>query len=397
MPDFKALQAGAGSAEQSVMSDATASAGSPFGRLTAALREPWTAASVASLAVIMVVHYVSHGSDLTHAVLRRLPYLPIGLLAVRHGVRGGVLAGLSVAVLYLPHAFLAQALSEMIGAHIHADPSPAVEKLSELILYVALGALVGAAVDRARRSQTALGQVRRDLVRTTEDLRRAERLGALGELAAGIAHEVRNPLTALRTTAELLAEAYPEGHKRHRMAQLHLSELDRLDQVVQKFLDFARPKPPAACDVDAADVLERAQALLQTTARDKGVAIEVTAPAQLRLRADPDLLLQVLLNLGLNALQHSPKGTVVTLGASSTGDAERITVDDQGAGVSAEVVDTLFDPCVTTRPEGSGLGLSIASRIVEAHGGLLTFAPREGGGTRFEIALPRAPAVESAA
>jgi signal transduction histidine kinase len=366
-------------------------------RLTAALREPWTAVSVVSIAAIVLVHYVSHGSDLTHAVLRRLPYLPIGLLAVRHGLRGGLLAGVSVAALYLPHAFFAEALSGALGIHVHADPSPAVEKLSELILYVALGALVGTAVDSARRSQTALGQVRRDLVRTTEDLRRAERLSALGELAAGIAHEVRNPLTALRTTAEMLAEAYPEGHKRHRMAELHLSELDRLDQVVQKFLDFARPKPPAVVDVDAAPLLERAQALLQTAARDKGVDVRTDAPTALLLRADPDLLLQVLLNLGLNALQHSPEGGTVALGATVADGVQRLTVDDGGGGVAPEVAETLFDPCVTTRPDGSGLGLSIASRIVEAHGGQLAFAPRPQGGTRFEVLLPRDHTMASAA
>jgi two-component system sensor histidine kinase HydH len=365
----------------------------PFG---GALREPWTAVSVASIAAIVAVHYLVHGGDLTHAVLRRLPYLPIGLLAVRHGLRGGLLAGVSVAVLYLPHAFFAQALSSALGIHIHADPSPAVEKLSELILYVALGALVGTAVDAARRSQTALGEVRRDLVRTTEDLRRAERLGALGELAAGIAHEIRNPLTALRTTAELLAEAYPEGHKRHRMAQLHLSELDRLDLVVQKFLDFARPKPPAVEDVDATALLGRAQALLETTARDKSISIDIRADEGLLLRADPDLLLQVLLNLGLNAVQHSQAGGEVVLGAMSDDETQRLTVEDSGDGVAPEVSETLFDPCVTTRPDGSGLGLSIASRIIEAHGGQLSFTAREGGGTRFQVILPRAQALGSA-
>lgn len=363
------------------------------------LRDPWTVLPAAAAVALALVHYTTHGSDVTHAVVRRLAYLPIAVLAVRHGVRGGLLAGAFTAVSYLPHAFLAEDVGHWLGVHIHPDPSPSVEKVSELVLYLGLGALVGAAVDAARRTRAELGAVRQDLVRTTEELRRAERLGALGELTAGIAHEVRNPLTSLRSTAEILAEAYPEGHRRHRMAALHLSEIDRLDGVVQKFLDFARPKPPSTAPVQVDRLLERTQELLAATGREHGVQVRTGAvqregsgePApSASIDVDEDLMVQVLLNLGLNAVQHSAKDSEVVLDARVGEQSVRLRVTDRGPGVSPELGERIFDPCVTSRPEGSGLGLSVASRLVEAHGGRLTFEPNPAGGTVFLVTLPRA-------
>jgi signal transduction histidine kinase len=337
-------------------------------RVTRAL----TAVALLAIAGMLAIHYGTHGQHGTHALLRRLLYLPIVALAVLHGTRAGALAGMTVSLLYLPHAFFAAKL----GLHVHEDPSPMVEKVADLLLYVVLGALVGYGVDRAR-----------SLVEARRQLETAARLSALGELAAGIAHEVRNPLTSLRTTAEILAEAYPEGHARHRMARLHLEELDRLDAVVGRFLDFAKPSEPSPGPVEARDLLERVRDLLVATARKDSVEIEVEAE-DLTFTADRDLLLQAMLNLGLNAVQASPAGGRVRLAAAEAGDRVALTVDDDGAGVPRELGQRVFDPCVTSRADGTGLGLSVATRIAFAHGGALTFAPREHGGTRFSLTLP---------
>lgn len=358
----------------------------------------WTWISALAILLLAVGHYVARdgghsmeagGDILPHALFRRLSYLPIAALAVMHGVKGGGLAAGGATFLYMPHAFLAPALSRWTGLSIAADPSPLVEKVSEIVLYFALALVVGFAVDRARLARARLIRVSQQLDEVTDTLRRAERLSALGELTAGIAHEVRNPLTALRTTAELLVEAYPEGHARHRMAILHLEEIDRLDGVVRRFLSFSSPRLPERKVRDLREIVARVNHLLQSTAKQKSIAIEIEGGPPRHAEVDAEQIVHVLLNLGLNAIQVSPAGGKVRFAVEDQGEELVVCVLDEGPGVDPAIGERIFDPCVTTRPGGSGLGLSVASRIAEAHGGRLVFRAREGGGARFELRLPR--------
>lgn len=346
----------------------------------------WTWSAVVAIGVITVLHYSTH-SGLTgvdsHTLFRRFYYLPIATLAVVHGLRGGGLAGIAVVALYSPHAFMGRAVS-VLGVHLHADPAPMLEKLSEVVLYLALGLLVGYAVDRARAAQ-------RNLDRARNELERSARLSALGRLVAGVAHEVRNPLASLHATAEMFLDDYDEGHRKRRMVELNFEEVKRLEGVVERFLSFARPGPPVRAREEVAELLERVKALSTSTAKERGIAIDVQSPADEHVVVDGDQILQVLLNLVLNAVDASPDKATVVVRGRCEGDTCVVEVEDRGPGVPRELQERIFDPFFTTRASGTGLGLSLANQIAEAHGGSIVYESREGGGARFCLRLPCEP------
>lgn len=343
----------------------------------------WNSGAVAALCTITVFHYATHGDIGTldsHTLFRRLYYLPIVMLAVTHGMRGGGLAAVVVVAVYSPHAFL-PAPTDILGVHLHGDPAPTLEKASEIVLYLSLGLAVGWAVDRAKSTQE-------DLDRARAELHRAARLSALGELVAGVAHEVRNPLASLLGTAEIFLDDYPPGHERHRMAELNLEEVKRLEGIVDRFLAFAKPPKPQHAAADANQIIERLSSLAESTARKKGVSLVFERPDRPNILVDADQILQMLLNLVLNAIEASPQGAAITLGAVCSDDGCEWTIDDAGPGVPEEDRERIFDPFYTSRPEGSGLGLSIAIRIVEGHGGTINYMQSPQGGARFVVRLP---------
>jgi len=345
-----------------------------------------------AIAVITLLHYFTH-SDLPsadfHTIFRRLYYLPIAALAVVHGLRVGAASGVIVGLLYAPHAFLGGS-HQLLGFHLHQDPSPTAEKVSEVILYVALGVLVGVATDRSRALRA-----QRDAARS--ELERSERLSALGRLVAGVAHEVRNPLASLLVTAEMFLDDYAEGDPKHRMAELNLAEVKRLEEVVSRFLAFASPRPPAREATDMKGLLSRVQQLAQSTAKEHEVQVVLGDTGEEQPVLDADQILQVLLNLVLNAIDASPKGGAVRLGVHCDPKECRVDVLDDGEGVPVELRERVFEPFFTTRAEGTGLGLSLANQIVEAHDGWLSYADRPEGGAHFSVHLPRQAKAAAAA
>lgn len=225
---------------------------------------------------------------------------------------------------------------------------------------------------------------------------RSERLSALGDVAAAFAHEVRNPLNAVSMGLQRLGTEFapdPAGEYA-RLVELMQGEVRRLNAIVERFLALARPLPVTPVPMDAGALLRALGALLEGEARRAGVTLRVDVPAALpAVVADRDHLQQVLLNLALNATEAmaGPGGTLA-LGAHATRDRVVLTVADSGPGIPAGVLPRIFDPYFTTKPAGLGLGLTIARRIVEAHGGALEVDSRPGQGTRFTLSLPRATA-----
>lgn len=231
-----------------------------------------------------------------------------------------------------------------------------------------------------------------ELKRMEEALRRNDRLRAIGQLSAGVAHEIRNPLAGIATTAEVLSGKLEPGDDRLRYIRVILDEVTRLDGIVRNLLAFARPPRPtiAPCSVD--ELLERIRSLVGDQAQARGVVLQaVSAEPAIACLADASQITQVLLNLALNAVQACGAGDRVAVSArpESAGAREWIIIDieDTGPGVPREIRATLFDPFVTTRAQGTGLGLAISRQIVEDHHGSLTCAFLERG-TRFTVKIP---------
>ncbi|MBN9118841.1 MAG: hypothetical protein J0I06_06725 [Planctomycetes bacterium] len=224
------------------------------------------------------------------------------------------------------------------------------------------------------------------------DLLRAEQLAAVGQLAAGVAHEVRNPLTGIKLL--LQAAVRPAGPTPLTADRLHmlLQEVARIERTVQSLLDFARTAPPDRRTRDLRPVIEAAAGLAQGRAEAKSVAVcTESPPGALRVSADHDQLLSLLTNLLANAIEATPPGgqVGVTTGADPNG-MIRVEVWDTGPGIAPDVAGRLFDPFVTTKPTGTGLGLNVARRVARDHGGTLTAANRSNGGTCFTLLLPAA-------
>jgi signal transduction histidine kinase len=226
--------------------------------------------------------------------------------------------------------------------------------------------------------------------RHQREMLRAEQLAAVGQLAAGVAHEIRNPLTAVKMLIE--AALRPENRKPLQLADLRVihGEIVRLEHTVQGLLDFARLPAPQRCDCDLRDVLAEAVNLARVRASQQKVDLAVDQPlTRVPADVDPNQLRTVLVNLLLNALDAMPQGGRLEArlqGSTTTG--IRLTVADTGSGIAPDLAGRLFTPFTTTKATGTGLGLSISRRIVEEHGGRLVAVNRLEGGACFTITLP---------
>ena len=226
-------------------------------------------------------------------------------------------------------------------------------------------------------------------------LYRAERLAAAGQLAAGVAHEIRNPLTSIRSTIQYLVPSFAaEPEKQELMGEL-LSEVDRINRIVNDLLSLARPSEFCAAEVELPELLEQSVLLVRTQADKQGVTIESTGSAPgLVVSADPNQLKQVFLNVLLNALQAMPDGgrLSVKLDRRPTDALGRewvhVVVADTGTGIPGEFLDKIFDPFFTLKREGTGLGLSISYNIVQQHEGEMEVQSQPGEGTTVNIRLP---------
>ncbi len=232
-------------------------------------------------------------------------------------------------------------------------------------------------------------EVTTELQKQQQEMLRAQQLAAVGQLAASVAHEVRNPLTGIKLLVEAaLRTSKPRPFTLENLQVVH-GEILRLEQIVQNFLDFARPPALQRVQCDVCELIQRAVNLVVTRARQQQVALEVHCPeTPVFAQVDSNQFCTVLVNLLLNGLDAMPRGgrLIVTLDTDHQG--LRFRVEDTGAGLSPAMAERLFTPFSSTKETGSGLGLSICRRIIEEHGGRITGGNREGGGACFTFRLP---------
>ena len=345
---------------------------------------------IAAIVGISSLHYVTAPSRVVlHELYNYLCYVPIILAAYWYGIWGGLAGAALTSALFIPHIRGAWATNAAYSASQYA----------QVFVFHLLGLTVGWLAGTQRRlttryrdAVTSLEHANLELKESQDHLRRADRLSALGEIAAGLAHEIQNPLAGIKGALEIVASRARPDTPEAEFADIGGKELARLETLVREFLAYARPRDPTLRATDVPDLVERVTALLRPEADKRGVRLVPEYPgtsADLSLNLDHDQMTQVILNVVLNAIQASPSDGVVRIHMSMEPGWGTIEVIDQGPGIAPEHVSRIFDPFFTTKSRGTGLGLATSQRIVAAHRGTITALPGSPAGTIFRIRLPR--------
>lgn len=229
-----------------------------------------------------------------------------------------------------------------------------------------------------------------EMKRLQADAQRNDRLAALGHLAAGVAHEIRNPLSTIKGVALYIARRMPLGGREEEAAQRMIDEVERLDRVVSELLDFARPGSFETVQADLSEIIGRALRLAEADIKAKGIAVvQEVEPGFPSVKISPERLTQALLNLFLNAVQAMDHGGTLRVSARTLPNGMfSITVADTGPGIPPEIQASIFTPYFTTKPSGTGLGLAIVYQIAEGHGGRVSVGNAPGQGAEFTLTLP---------
>jgi signal transduction histidine kinase len=345
---------------------------------------------VTAILGISILHYLTPISKLHwHNIFQHLHYLPIIFAGLSFGWRGGLVTAAMAGISQLPHIIATWGVALNYSEDL----------IWEIPAFCAAGVLVGLAAERERaqhqaleRTTAQLTRVYKELQDNFENMKRAERLYAVGQLSAGLAHEIRNPLASIAGAVGILTRNPDAPERRAECLAIIDKECERLNRLLTNFLDFARPRQPHYQAVDPAAVLDSVIDLASHAARSKQILFrkEVARDVPV-LECDPEQLKQVLLNLVINAIQATDGQGEVLLSAGRQDDKALIQVKDQGCGISPGNLDKIFDPFFTTKENGTGLGLSVVHQIVEQHGGVLTAQHNRDGGMTFSLLFPTRP------
>jgi two-component system sensor histidine kinase HydH len=351
-------------------------------------RLPVTAVIVAAILGIGLLHQVTPLTSFHwQEIFQHLYYLPVVLAALLFGWRAGLAAAILAGLSYLPH----------IVAAWQENPGYAMDQVIEIPFFSLAGVLTGVFSERERRQRrdlqrttAQLAAVYRELQDNFERMKRAERLFAVGQLSAGLAHEIRNPLASIAGAVGLIERNGGSEGMRTECITIIKKENERLNRLLTRFLDFARPRTPRYLTIDIEPVLDAVIDLANHAIVGKAIGLRKEIESDLApLECDPEQLKQVLLNLVMNAIQAMPEGGDVAISARLEREKLLIRVKDEGCGIKPDQRDKIFDPFFTTKADGTGLGLSVAHQIVEQHGGLLTAEQNAVKGMTFSLLLPR--------
>jgi len=336
---------------------------------------------ITALAILAasVLHYLTpHSRLLLHNLFQKLYYLPIIYAAITFGWRGGLLAAVAATICYIPHI--------LTWRH---QPYYAMSQYAELILFFLVAVTTGLLADEGRKRRQQLEATTRQLQESFEQVKRADRLSAVGQLAASLAHEIRNPLGSIEGAANIIRSPATSQEIREGSLNVIQKECQRLNRLLTNLLDFARPRQPEFRSVDVPRLIDSIFALVGPNAQIQHVTLKKTVMhAPVLVESDPEQLKQVLLNLVINAIQAMPGGGEIEVTVDRRDHGVVISVRDQGSGIAQEYIDRIFDPFFTTKEAGTGLGLAVAHQVITQHGGLIQAARNPDRGMTFSISLP---------
>jgi len=254
---------------------------------------------------------------------------------------------------------------------------------------VLMGALFVVLVFVVKRGEGIIQKRAMERLRLKERLAHAERLSSLGEMAAGISHEIRNPLGIIRSSAELLKKKIAKIDPQNTFPDIIVEEATRLNRIITDFINYAKPRDPnvALCRVE--EILDKNITYLEAQNKEQGYVIKKNFQNHLpEIMADSAMLYQSFLNILINAMQSMPDGGRILVEVSSNDHWLTVHFDDEGQGIPSDNLDKIWDPFFTTKEQGTGLGLGIVKNIIESHGGSIQIVNRPVCGTRVTIELP---------
>ena len=354
---------------------------------------------VSLIVIISILHYSTDTrTDYSHEVYKLLYYIPIVLAAFYFGIKGGLITSVCISIIYLPHVIF----------QWHGTEFEFVHRLLEIIVYNTIAYIVGRLAENERNQKKQYEKVALELEKSygklknqsemlsevEAQLRHSERLSVMGELAASLAHEVRNPLGSIKGAAEILQDDYSKKNENYRFLQILIKEVDRLNQVIENFLSLARQQPPEITAVNLQEAIDSVVHIVSPKARKENVAIECHLPSEpIYIKADGNKLRQVLLNLLLNAMAASSGGGHVSIDSAMRNHGTHpsrmeLNIVDSGAGIPKENLQKIFKPFYTTKKTGTGLGLPITKRIAEEYNWELNLESKVGEGTRAQLCFP---------
>jgi signal transduction histidine kinase len=326
----------------------------------------------AGIAVVTALHYLTPASlILWHNLFQRLYYLPIVYTAIYFGWRGGLAASTASALCYIPHILMAW----------HHMPEYAMNQYAEIIVFFLVGTVTGVLADRGMKQRRELAALNRELHDSFEQIKRADRLSAIGQLSASLAHEIRNPLASIDGATNLIESEQTPPEMRTASLAIIRKEVQRLNRLLTNLLDFARPRNPEFQAVQPGRLIDGIIALAGHSARQKDIALRKDVPAGVpEFECDPEQMKQVILNLTINAVQAMTAPGEIVLAARQRDSSVAITVRDEGPGIAGEDLDKIFNPFYTTK--------DTVYQIVSRHGGVVGAERNPEGGMTFSLTIP---------
>lgn len=331
----------------------------------------------AIMAFTVAIHYglilnqIFGPSHWIHALHGRFCYIPIVIAATWFGLRGGLYAAAAISVLVLP-IILGGDLSEHNIA----------QEWVEIIFYFAIAALTGGLIDRELR-------IRHKQERTQLQLERSNKLSMVGQMAASVAHEIKNPLASIKGALEIIGDESTPAKDRREFRETAIKEVRRIDGTISEFLEFARPRQGRFEKLDLSDTLRTSLKQIEVHASKAGLQLVGRIKDDIHITGDSEKIHQVILNLLINAIQASASGSAIEVHLDrGGGDSAVVTIRDHGKGMTPEEQERVFEPFYSTKPTGTGLGLPIVKGIIESHRGDISLDSTPGHGTTVTITFP---------
>jgi len=254
---------------------------------------------------------------------------------------------------------------------------------------VVMGALFLVLLFVVKRGEAIIEKRALERIRLKEKLSRAEHLSSLGEMVAGISHEIRNPLGIIMSSSELLKKKMADYDPSNPIPNVIIEESSRLNNIITDFLNFAKPKTPNLTLCKIEDIIEKNITFLESQIKEEGYTIDKHYDNNLpEITADSDMLYQAFLNILINAMQAMPQGGKINIKICSSDNAAKIFFEDQGEGIPEDILEKIWDPFFTTKSKGTGLGLGIVKNIIESHGGSVQISNRSISGARVTVKIP---------